>query len=150
MKLQSSAFADGADIPSRYTCHGLDVSPPLTWEDLPSGTRSLALIVEDPDAPGKIWTHWVIFDVPPEPARLNEHVPTSRTLSNGARQGLNDFGHIGYGGPCPPSGTHRYFFKLYALNTAIALSPGVTKEQLLKAMTGHVLGEGELMGRAQQ
>ena len=146
MKLTSSAFEDGGKIPAKYTCDGANISPPLTWENPPEGTKTLALISDDPDAPVGIWIHWVIFNLEPKLGGLAEAVPTERTLAHGAKQGINDFRKIGYGGPCPPGGTHRYFFKLYALDTKLELNPGITKSDLLKAMKGHVLEECQLMG----
>lgn len=145
--LKSPAFKNGDLIPSKYTCDGLDISPPLDWESIPEGTKSFAIIADDPDAPMGTWVHWVIFNIPPDEKGLPEGVPTERELSNGARQGTNDFRRIGYGGPCPPGGTHRYFFKIYALDTLLDLKPGATKPQLLSAMKGHIIGQGELMGR---
>lgn len=147
IKILSEAFEEGGMIPIKYTCDDVDVSPPLEWDSVPEGTMSLALISEDPDAPAGTWTHWVIFNLPANIRELPEDVPKQRMLKNGAKQGLNDFGRIGYGGPCPPGGTHRYYFGLYALNAKIDLEAGATKEQLLKAMEGHVLAEGQLMGR---
>jgi Raf kinase inhibitor-like YbhB/YbcL family protein len=146
IEVTSPAFEDGAAIPSRYTCDGLDVSPPLSWGSVPDGTQSLALIADDPDAPGGTFVHWVIYDLPPDTRRLPEDVPNRQTLPSGAAQGVNGAGSIGYIGPCPPSGTHRYFFKVYALDTELGLGGGATKEDALSAMEGHVLGEGQLMG----
>lgn len=145
--LTSTAFKEGEMIPKKYTCDGPDISPPLEWHNVPSGAKSLALIVEDPDAPMGIWVHWVIFNIPPGSSGLPEHVSANNTLSDGAVQGRNDFRKIGYGGPCPPSGTHRYFFILYALDTALRLSPGSTKADLVGAMEGHIIGKAQLMGR---
>lgn len=150
LTLTSPAFQAGGAIPGKYTCNGEDVSPPLAWEGTPNGTRGLALIVDDPDAPGKTWVHWVLFNVPPGTTRLDEAVPTNDRLSNGAAQGQNDFGKSGYGGPCPPKGSHRYFFRLYALDRSLDLPSPVTKKDLLKAMQGHVLARGELMGTYSQ
>ena len=148
MELKSTAFTQGGDIPKKYTCDGADVSPPLNWTDPPPGTQSLALLCEDPDAPRGTWVHWVLFNLPASARELPEGVPTKETLSGGGRQGKNDFGKIGYGGPCPPKGpAHRYFFKLYALDTPLDLKPGVTRQELLKATGGHILAETELMGR---
>jgi len=147
MKLISSAFKEGEMIPSKYTCDGPDVSPPLEWSDAPAGTKSFALISDDPDAPVGTWVHWVIFNIPANEHKLEENVPKTEVLKNGARQGKNDFGRLGYGGPCPPGGTHRYFFKLYALDRELDLRPGATKRDLLKAMEGHVLAEAYLMGK---
>ena len=147
MKLSSPAFEPGEPIPQKHTCQGQDISPPLRWEALPVGTRSLALICDDPDAPVGTWVHWVIYGLPASTAELPERVPTSETLSSGARQGLNDFRRVGYGGPCPPpGGAHRYFFRLYALDTELSLKPRATKADLLRAMEGHILAQGELMG----
>lgn len=147
MKITSAAFQDGGLIPRKYTCDGEDLSPPLAWADLPRETQSIALIADDPDAPRGTWVHWVIYDLPPEARELSEGVPPADTLPNGAKQGRNDFGKIGYGGPCPPRGTHRYFFKLYALDRKLGLPAGKTKQELLDAMRGYVLAEAQLMGR---
>lgn len=147
IQFTSSAFQEGGMIPARCTCDGPNVSPPLAWTLLPEGTKSLALICEDPDAPKGTWVHWVVFNLRPDPGLLRENVQPRETLDEGARQGRNDFGRIGYGGPCPPSGTHRYFFKLYALDTELILEAGASKPELLEAMKGHILAEGQLMGR---
>lgn len=147
MEITSAAFQDGGLIPQKYTCDGEDVSPPLAWTDPPRETQSIALIADDPDAPRGTWVHWVIYDLPPDARELSEGVPPAETLPNGAKQGRNDFGKIGYGGPCPPRGTHRYFFKLYALDRKLGLPAGKTKQELLEAMRGHVLTEAQLMGR---
>ncbi len=148
LKVQSSAFSQGGTIPKQYTCDGPDLSPPLSWTGTPEGTKSLALIMDDPDAPVGTWVHWVLYNLPASVHELAEGVPTTETLPNGARQGRNDFRKIGYGGPCPPPGpAHRYFFKLYALDTELSLAPGASKGQLEEAMKGHILGQAELMGR---
>jgi Raf kinase inhibitor-like YbhB/YbcL family protein len=147
IKITSSAFAEGGMIPRQYTCDGRDVSPPLSWTGIPSASKSLALIGDDPDAPGKTWVHWVIYALPPGTAGLPEGVPPSEEIPGGGRQGTNDFRKIGYGGPCPPRGTHRYFFKVYALDTEVELPAGATKAQLERAMEGNVLEQGTLMGR---
>lgn len=148
MELKSSAFQPGGDISRKYTCDGTDVSPPLRWENAPSGAKAFALIADDPDAPAGTWVHWVIYDLPAETKEVAEGVPMSETLSSGAKQGTNDFRRVGYGGPCPPSGpAHRYFFKLYALDAPTNLKPRVTKRELLEAMKGHLLAEAQLMGR---
>jgi len=147
LKVTSSAFAEGGLIPSQYTCDGADVSPPLRWDAVPKGAKSIALISDDPDAPMGTWVHWVLFNLPPDTVELAEDVPPDETFPNGAVQGTNDFGRIGYGGPCPPAGTHRYFFKIYALDTVIDLPPGARKQQLLKAMDGHILAQGQLIGK---
>jgi Raf kinase inhibitor-like YbhB/YbcL family protein len=145
--LQSPAFAPGSAIPRQYTCDGADRSPPLTWSDLPAGTQSLALVVEDPDAPGGTFTHWVLYHLPPQPDQLPAAVPHLTVLTNGARQGRNDFRRVGYGGPCPPPGPpHHYHFRLYALATAPDLTPGASAPELRRAMAGQQLGETELIG----
>jgi Raf kinase inhibitor-like YbhB/YbcL family protein len=149
LELTSTAFTEGGTIPTQYTGDGKDVSPPLRWSGAPAGTRSFALICDDPDAPRKTWVHWVLFNLPADMNELPEAVPAERTLARGARQGTNDFGKIGYGGPAPPRGhgAHRYFFKLYALDTTLDLQPGATKADVEAAMKGHVLAEGQLMGK---
>jgi Raf kinase inhibitor-like YbhB/YbcL family protein len=148
MQFTSSAFRAGGNIPRKYTCDGNDVSPQLRWKDAPAGTKAFALIADDPDAPVGTWVHWVIYDLPAEERELAEGVPATEVLTNGAKQGINDFRKVGYGGPCPPPGPpHRYFFKLYALDAPTGLKPRATKAQLLDAMKGHTLGEAELMGR---
>ena len=147
IKITSTAFEDGGLIPAKYTCDGADISPPLRWEAVPEGTKSIALICDDPDAPAGTWVHWVLFNLPADSRELAENIPTDRTLPSGAKQGTSDFGRIGYGGPCPPSGTHRYFFKIYALDTQIDLADGANKAQLLRAVEGHVLGQGQLIGK---
>ena len=131
-----------------YTCDGKDISPELAWSGAPDGTKSFALICDDPDAPVGTWVHWVVYNIPSHATGLPKGVPTIKELPDGTRQGINDFHRIGYGGPCPPRGpAHRYFFKLYALDTKLDLPPGATKEQVLEAMKGHVLGEAQLMGK---
>lgn len=147
IKITSSAFTEGSMIPKRYTCDAEDVSPDLAWAAVPEGTKSLALICDDPDAPMGTWVHWVLFNLPPDIRELHAEIPSEKTLKNGARHGKNDFRKFGYGGPCPPGGIHRYFFKLYALDTVINLESGITKAQLLKAMERHILAEGQLMGK---
>ena len=145
--LSSPAFADGGAIPSKYTCAGDDISPELVWENPPDATRSFALVCDDPDAPGATWVHWVIWGIPPALRNLPEGVPLDPVLDTGASQGITDFRRLGYGGPCPPGGkSHRYFFKLYALDAAIQLPPGSTREELLEAMEDHVLAEVHLVG----
>ncbi|HIH61834.1 MAG TPA: YbhB/YbcL family Raf kinase inhibitor-like protein [Methanobacteriales archaeon] len=146
MKIRSIAFNDGERIPKKYTCDGEDISPPLIWEDIPEGTVTLALISDDPDAPSKTWTHWLIFNIPPELNGLPEGVEKVGELENGIIQGFNDFGRIGYGGPCPPFGVHRYFFKLYALDTSLDLEPETSKEELLEAMEGHIIEKTQMIG----
>ena len=144
--LESAAFGNGAAIPSAYTCDGADRSPPLTWRGVPSGTRSLALICDDPDAPAGIWVHWVVYGMPAALNGLPEGVPMADTVEGGGRQGTNDFGNIGYNGPCPPGGTHRYSFRLYALDRLVEPGAGKKKSDIEKAMKGHVLAQGELIG----
>jgi len=143
----SSAFTEGALIPKKYTCDAEDISPDLKWSGVPQDARSLALICDDPDAPVGTWVHWVLFNIPADVAALPAGVPADATLKNGAHHGRNDFRKLGYGGPCPPGGTHRYYFKLYALDTVLNLESGSTKAQLLAAIKGHILAEGQLMGK---
>ena len=138
-------------IPQKYTCDGADASPPLLWKDPPEGTQSFALIADDPDAPSGTWIHWLVYDIPVATTSLEESLAKSEVLPNGAKQGMTDFQHIGYGGPCPPAGKpHRYFFKLYALDTVLNLSPKATKADLLVAMNEHVLAQADLVGTYQR
>ena len=146
MFVRSPAFENGDQIPSEYGCHGSDVSIPLIFENVPEGTRSLALIMDDPDAPAGIFVHWVAYNIPSDLQGLPENIPGAPLLANGIRQGINDFGTTGYGGPCPPDRPHRYFIKLYALDVPLELDPGLSKEHLLGVMGGHVIEEAELMG----
>ncbi|MFZ5477295.1 MAG: YbhB/YbcL family Raf kinase inhibitor-like protein [Myxococcota bacterium] len=142
MELKSPAFDPGGVIPARFTCEGANVSPPLQWSGAPAETRSFALIVDDPDAPGRTWLHWTAWDIPATATKLAEgEAPRA--------QGTNDFRAVGYGGPCPPRGhgAHRYFFRLYALDRAVTLAPGATRQELDKAMEGHVLAKAEVMGK---
>ncbi len=151
MAIVSPAFKMGAPIPKKYTGDGPDISPPLTWEGVPKDAKSLALISDDPDAPVGTWVHWVIFNIPPTEKGLPEGVPKTETLPNGAKQGINDFRKIGYNGPAPPPGKpHRYYFKLYALDTVLNLPSGVKKSDLLRAMEGHILATAEYMGTYQR
>jgi len=147
MDLISSAFREGTTIPARFTCDNINVSPPLEWTEGPSGTKSYALICEDPDAPRGTWVHWIIFNIPATTHELPENVPATESLNNGARQGMTDFGSVGYGGPCPPSGTHRYYFKIYALDFVLDHTGPITRKELLGAIGKHILDEGQLMGR---
>jgi len=147
LAISSTAFSNGGMIPSRYTCDGANISPPLQWSGLPAGTKTVALIVDDPDAPAKTWVHWVVYDLPANTTQLPENIKPQENLAGGGKQGTNDFKKIGYGGPCPPSGTHRYFFKLYAVDIQTSLGPGATKDELLKTMESHVLAQGELVGK---
>ena len=143
----STAFREGETIPVQYTCDGANVSPPLRWGNIPKDTQSLALICEDPDAPSGVFVHWVLFNLRPLVSDLPEGVPATETLEEGGTQGRNDFNRIGYGGPCPPPGNpHRYFFRLYALDTEFPLQSGATKHELTRAMEGRILAEGNLMG----
>lgn len=151
IELTSYGFEEGQPIPAKYTCDGADVSPPLRWGELPQGTQALALVCDDPDAPAGTWVHWVIYNIAATTPELREGVPTTETLDEGALQGKNDFKKTGYGGPCPPKGkAHRYYFRLYALDALIDLEPGATKDDLVREMEGHTLGEGELMGTYQR
>jgi hypothetical protein len=147
-ELSSTAFAQGEPIPVQYSCDGDDISPPLTWGNPPTGTQSLALIMDDPDAPGGTWDHWILFNIPADTHEVQENLPiTGKNQDpNAIFVGNNSWGRADYGGPCPPSGTHRYFFKLYALDTTISLLPGANKQELLNNMDGHILAESELMG----
>lgn len=147
IQISSSAFAPGSAIPQVHACDGKDASPPLAWGMGPEGTRAWALLVEDPDAPGKTWVHWVLYNLPVSVRSLGPGLPGSGDLANGARQGTNDFGKLGYGGPCPPpGGPHRYYFRIYALDAPLNLPPGARRDAVAQAMEGHVLGQGELMG----
>ena len=147
MKLTSSAFSEGGMIPTQYTCDGDDFSPPLAWSDVPAGAKSLALIADDPDAPAGAWVHWVAFNLPPDGGGLPEGSRAESKLPGGGIQGANSWLRLGYGGPCPPSGTHRYFFRLYALDSTLPLGNDAAAKTLRAAMQGHVLAEAETMGR---
>jgi len=151
LSISSQAFQEGESIPARFTCEGDDVSPPLSWDEPPQGTRSFALIMDDPDAPVGVFTHWVILNIPPDSRKLPEALATQAELPGGARQGKNDFGRTGYGGPCPPPGRpHRYRFTLYALDQPLELKAGASKKQVLEAMSGHILAQGQLTGTYQR
>jgi len=153
MKIQitTTAFAEGQPIPEKHAFENKDLSPALQWSGVPPAAKSLALICDDPDAPMGTWVHWVIYDLPPTTSGLPEGLAKSVELPDGVKQGVNDYKKTGYGGPCPPPGKpHRYFFKLYALDAMTGLKAGVTKKDLLKAMEGHVLAEGQLMGTFQR
>jgi Raf kinase inhibitor-like YbhB/YbcL family protein len=146
--LKSPDFTAGGMIPKQFTCEGADLSPALQWIDPPAATQSFALIADDPDAPVGTWVHWVLFDVPANLRALPQNFPKTEQAADGSRQGRNDFSKIGYGGPCPPPGkAHRYFFKLYALDTKLDLKPGASKKDVERAMKGHILAQGEYMGR---
>lgn len=143
MKIKSSAFEENGIIPKKYTCDGEDVNPPLSFEDIPEETKSLALIVDDPDAPAKVWTHWVVFNIPPTTTEIGEN-----SVPEGAIQGKNDFGKVEYGGPCPPPGpAHRYRFKIYGLDIELDLEEGASKQAVEQAMEGHILAQGILVGK---
>jgi Raf kinase inhibitor-like YbhB/YbcL family protein len=151
MQLKSAAFENAAAIPSKYTCDGKNVSPPLQWSGTPANAKSLALIVDDPDAPAGTWVHWVLYDLPPATSQLSEETSRSQYLPGGAKQGINDFKHLGYGGPCPPPGkAHRYFFKLYALDAQLGLQPGATKKDVESAMQKHILAQAQYLGTYQR
>lgn len=148
LDLKSDAFVNGQSIPAKYSCVGKNVSPALIWGDPPDGTQSFALVVDDPDAPMGTWVHWVLYNIPADQRSLAEDLPvTGKNVDpNAIYFGKNSSGNTRYDGPCPPSGMHRYYFKLYALDTPVDLLPGATKEELLKAMQGHILAQGGLMG----
>ena len=148
LKLAAAAFKSGGSIPRKFSCEGADISPELTWTGPAAGTQSFALIVDDPDAPAGTWVHWVVYDLPATARHLPEGVPQGDDVAGGGRQGLDDFGKSGYGGPCPPSGKpHRYFFKLYALDKTLGLDAGASKSAVEQAMQGHILTQAELVGR---
>jgi Raf kinase inhibitor-like YbhB/YbcL family protein len=146
-----SSFADGQPIPKMYSCDGANLSPALAWSDAPAGTQSLALVVEDPDAPSGIFTHWVIYNISPDRDKLPQGVAKTETVSGGSTQGMNDFRQLGYDGPCPPRGSnHRYYFTLYALDLPASLPAGYGRAQLLSAIQGHVLAQAQWMGTYQR
>ncbi len=147
LEVKSAAFEEGSSIPRKYTCDGPDLSPQLSWSQPPEGTKSMVLICDDPDAPMGTWVHWVLYGLSPDTLEISENIPDGKEVLGGARHGVNDFRKYGYGGPCPPGGTHRYFFKLYAVDTEVGLNAGATKDEVLGAINGHVLAEGQLMGR---
>ena len=148
LSIESQAFPAGGDIPRQYTCDGPDVSPSLRWNEPPTGTKTFALIADDPDAPVGTWVHWVVYDLPAAARALPEGVAKQKDVPGGGHQGANDFHRLGYGGPCPPPGKpHRYFFKLYALNAMLGLEPGATKAEVERSMKGKVLAEANVMGR---
>jgi len=141
LTVSSPVFENNSTIPSKYTCDGANVNPPLSIEHVPDGTKSLALVVDDPDAPAGVWVHWVLWNIQPETKELKEN-----SVPRGAQQGMNDFRKHPYSGPCPPSGTHRYVFKIYALDTILTISPDATKTDLEKAMKGHIIEQGHIIG----
>ncbi len=146
LQISSRAFEEGDMIPAQYTCDGENISPPLSFSGVPAQSKSLALICDDPDAQAGTWTHWLAYDLPPTTPGLAENILAIQTLENGAKQGKNDFGTTGYGGPCPPRGTHRYRFKLYALDGLLDLTPEATKAEVMEKMNTHVLAEATLTG----
>jgi Raf kinase inhibitor-like YbhB/YbcL family protein len=146
IKLTSAAFKDGEAIPRAYTCDGANISPPLEWSGVPRTAKTIAIVCDDPDAPGGTWVHWVLYNLPADNMGLVENLSATENLKAGGYQGKNDFGKTAYGGPCPPSGTHRYFFKIYALDSELPLKAGATKAELMKAMDDHVVLQGQLMG----
>ncbi|MBN1150491.1 YbhB/YbcL family Raf kinase inhibitor-like protein [candidate division WOR-3 bacterium] len=146
MILTSDAFGYGEEIPAKYTCDGENISPELSWDSFPSQTKSFALTCDDPDAPSGGWVHWVVYNIPADINSLQERMPSDSILQNGINQGLTDFRTTGYGGPCPPSGKHRYFFKIYALDENLVLEPGMEMDDLMKAISPHIIASGELMG----
>ncbi len=150
LQLKSFAFEPNGLIPVQYTCDGDNISPPLTWDKVPDGTQSLALIVDDPDAPGRAFVHWVVYNIPANVTELTESLPSQAKLDGGILQGTNGFREIGYGGPCPHSGTHSYVFTLYALNTKLELTPEAQKSELINSIDGHILEQAELIGRYAQ
>jgi Raf kinase inhibitor-like YbhB/YbcL family protein len=148
LRVASDAFEDGKPIPKEFTCDGPDRSPPLHWDGVPERSKALALVVDDPDAPSGNWNHWLIYNMPPATRALGAGVPTNPALGDGSRQGTNDFGKIGYRGPCPPPGSkHRYVFKLYALSAPLELEPGAKRDAVLKAVKEKALAEAEVVGR---
>lgn len=147
LRVESSAFKEGDLIPPKFTCEGVNISPHLKWSGAPAGTKSFVLITDDPDAPVGDWVHWLLYNIPPDLTELKENIAPEKKLPNGSLHGLNDFKKFGYGGPCPPSGTHRYYFKIYALDILLKPEPGAVKKEILQAMEKHILAEGRLMGR---
>jgi Raf kinase inhibitor-like YbhB/YbcL family protein len=146
IRLISSAFKEGQPIPRQYTCDGANVSPPLEWSGVPANARTIAIIADDPDAPGGTWVHWVLYNLPAGNIGLVENLPATEKLVAGGFQGTTDFGKIGYGGPCPPSGEHRYFFRIYALDGELPLKAGAKKAEVEKAMESHIIAQGQLVG----
>src|SRR2546423_4078027 len=146
IKLTSTAFKEGEAIPRQYTCDGINISPPLEWTGVPKSAKTIALIADDPDAPSGTFVHWVLYNLPAANIGLVENLPPTEDLKAGGFQGKNDFGKVGYGGPCPPSGTHRYFFKIYALDAELPLKVGATKAEVENAMQAHIIARGQLMG----
>lgn len=145
-KLTSNAFTEDQPIPRQYTCDGVNVSPGLEWTGVPKTAMTVAIIADDPDAPSGTFTHWLLYNLPSETMGMVENLPATGNLKAGGQQGENDFQKIGYGGPCPPSGTHRYFFKIYALDDELPLKAGAKRAEVEKAMEGHIVGQSQLMG----
>lgn len=147
LEIKSNAFQNGSVIPAQYTCDADDISPALSWSDVPSGSASLVLICDDPDSPSKPWSHWVMFNIPPDKTGLPQDVPKIAKLRDGTIQGINDFGKVGYSGPCPPPyGPHRYFFTLYAVDTTLNLDENSTKQEVWEAIKGHIIAEAVIFG----
>jgi Raf kinase inhibitor-like YbhB/YbcL family protein len=148
ISISSEAFKENGTIPDEYTCEGENISPPLSWQGLPAGTRSIALITDDPDAPGRTFVHWVIYNIPGSTQKLAKGIPRKEKLADGSLQGMTDFGKAGYGGPCPPPGKpHRYFFKIYAIDKILDLPSNASKGEVEAAMKGHIIAKGELIGK---
>jgi Raf kinase inhibitor-like YbhB/YbcL family protein len=145
INLTSTAFKEGQPIPATYTCKGVNISPPLEWSGVPKTAKTVAIICDDPDAPAGTWVHWVLYNLPADNIGLVESLPATENLKAGGFQGKNDSGKIGYDGPCPPSGTHRYFFKIYAMDAELSLKAGATKAEVEKAIEGHIVAQGQLM-----
>lgn len=143
----AESFRNGETIPAEYTCEGENVSPSISWSGIPEGTKSIALIMDDPDAPRGTFIHWVLYNIPANINKLPRSIQGAEILKDGSRHGTTDFGRVGYGGPCPPYGVHRYYFRIYAIDIILSLGPGVHRTEVDKAMKGHILGKGELMGR---
>ncbi|MGB9937943.1 MAG: YbhB/YbcL family Raf kinase inhibitor-like protein [Methanobacterium sp.] len=148
INIKSNSFNEGSSIPKKFTCDNINISPQLQWDSIPDDTRSLAILCEDPDAPSGLFTHWIIFNIPPEVNELPENIEKKEKLKNGAIQGTTTHGSSGYGGPCPPQGpAHRYFFRIYAIDTLLDLDASAGRQELLDALKGHVLDEGALIGK---
>lgn len=147
ISITSNAFSEGGMIPAEYTCDGKDISPQISWSGIPKNTRSIVLIADDPDAPAGTWVHWVVYNIPPERKVFGEGIQPRESLDDGTMQGKNDFGRIGYGGPCPPGGTHRYYFRIYALEEKPDVRPGLTKKQIMEKIKDLIVSEGHLMGK---
>jgi len=147
ISIKSNAFSEGGMITAKYTCDGKDISPDISWTGIPEGAKSIVLISDDPDAPAGTWVHWVVYNIPPERTGFDEGIPPKEELEDGTIQGKNDFGRIGYGGPCPPGGTHRYYFRIYALKEKPGVRPGLTKKQIMEKINDLIISEGQLMGK---